>query len=55
MGSWITFNVGDSGRLRDARADVLKVFFERGGRVIDSSPMYGLSEDVIGYCLNKIG
>ncbi len=55
MGSWITFNVGDSSRLRDARADVLKVFLERGSRVIDSSPMYGSSEDVIGYCLDKIG
>jgi diketogulonate reductase-like aldo/keto reductase len=54
MGSWITFNVGGSPRLRDARALVLKTFFDAGGAVIDSSPMYGSSEDVIGYCLDRI-
>lgn len=55
MGTWITFNVGGSRRLRDARAQVLQTFFDRGGTVIDSSPMYGSAEDVIGYCLEKIG
>lgn len=55
MGTWITFNVGGSKRLRDARAHVLKTFFDSGGTVIDSSPMYGSSEDVIGYCLDRIG
>lgn len=55
MGTWITFNVGGSRRLRDARAQVLKTFFDRGGTAIDSSPMYGSAEDVIGYCLNRIG
>lgn len=54
MGTWITFNVGGSKRLRDARALVLKAFFDAGGAVIDSSPMYGSSEDVIGYCLDRI-
>jgi hypothetical protein len=44
MGSWITFNVGDDEALREQRAQVLRVFFERGGTVIDSSPMYGTSE-----------
>lgn len=55
MGTWITFNVGGSRRLRDARAEVLRTFFDRGGAVIDSSPMYGSAEDVIGYCLDKTG
>lgn len=55
MGTWITFNVGGSRRLRDARAKVLKSFFDHGGTVIDSSPMYGSAEDVVGYCLDKIG
>jgi diketogulonate reductase-like aldo/keto reductase len=54
MGSWITFNVGTSKRLRDARTEVLKAFFAAGGGMIDSSPMYGSSEDVIGYGLQKI-
>jgi diketogulonate reductase-like aldo/keto reductase len=54
MGSWITFNVGDDRELRDHRVKVLQVFFDRGGGVIDSSPMYGSSEEVIGYCLARI-
>ena len=55
MGSWITFNVGDDQGLRDQRAEVLRVFFEKGGKVIDCSPMYGTSADVIGYGLGKLG
>ena len=54
MGSWITFNVGGSTKLRDRRVQVLEAFFEAGGGMIDSSPMYGSSEDVIGYCLKRI-
>ncbi|MBT3401084.1 MAG: aldo/keto reductase [Rhodospirillaceae bacterium] len=54
MGSWITFNVGADPALRDARAQVLAAFFARGGRMVDSSPMYGTSEEVIGYCLARV-
>lgn len=54
MGTWITFNVGDNTELRNARAEVLQTFFDRGGRVIDSSPMYGSSEEVVGYCLKRV-
>ncbi len=55
MGSWITFNVGDDIGLRDERAEVLREFFARGGKVIDCSPMYGTSAEVIGYGLEKLG
>ncbi|MDQ2696002.1 MAG: aldo/keto reductase [Pseudomonadota bacterium] len=55
MGSWITFNVGDDPRRRAERVKVLQAFFDRGGAVIDSSPMYGSSEEVIGHCLARIG
>jgi diketogulonate reductase-like aldo/keto reductase len=54
MGSWITFNVGDDPGLRAQRVQVLQAFFDRGGAVIDSSPMYGTSEEVIGHCLARI-
>ena len=54
MGSWITFNVGEDQALREQRRQVLQTFFDRGGGVIDSSPMYGSSEAVIGYCLARI-
>ena len=42
MGSWITFDVEDE-RARATRAQVLQAFFDRGGALIDSSPMYGAS------------
>ncbi len=54
MGSFDTFNVGDNPTLRDARVKVLEAFFDQGGAVIDSSPMYGSSEEVIGHCLSRI-
>lgn len=54
MGSWITFNVGPVKALRDARVKVLQTFFDHGGGMVDSSPMYGSSEEVIGYCLERI-
>jgi diketogulonate reductase-like aldo/keto reductase len=55
LGSWITFNVGDDVELRDECAAVLAAFFAAGGRLIDSSPMYGSSQEVIGYGLKKLG
>lgn len=55
MGTWRTFNVGGDTELRDHRAKILKAFFEGGGRMIDSSPMYGSSQDVVGYGLDKLG
>ena len=54
MGTWITFNVGKNKRLRDKRLEVLSTFFAGGGGMIDSSPMYGSSEEVVGYCLEKL-
>ena len=54
MGTWISFNVGDNKKLRDQRTQVLKKFFEYGGGMIDSSPMYGSSEEVLGYALKKL-
>lgn len=55
LGTWITFNVGNDPVLRDECADVIAAFFEAGGRMIDSSPMYGSSQPVVGYGLQKLG
>lgn len=55
LGSWITFNVGNDMALRDQCADVVSAFFNAGGRMIDSSPMYGSAQEVVGYCLDKLG
>ena len=54
MGTSRTFNVGSSLALRKSRLEVLRTFFEMGGKLIDSSPMYGTSEEVIGYCLREL-
>ena len=55
LGTWITFNVGHDRAARDACAEVMRAFFQAGGRLIDSSPMYGSAQDVIGYGLQKTG
>lgn len=54
MGTWITFNVGRNPALRDQRAEVLRKFFDMGGGMVDSSPMYGSAEDVMGYSLERL-
>lgn len=55
LGSWITFNVGNDPPARAACAEVMRQFFAAGGRLIDSSPMYGSSQGVIGEGLQRIG
>jgi diketogulonate reductase-like aldo/keto reductase len=55
LGSWITFNVGRDPRARDACAEVVRAFFAQGGRLIDSSPMYGSSQPTIGHALARLG
>ena len=54
LGSWITFNVGSDPVLLDSSTAVMKTFFEAGGTVIDSSPMYGSSQATIGYGLETL-
>lgn len=51
MGTWQTFDVGRSTEGRARLRPVLQEFFDRGGTLIDSSPMYGSSEPVIGALL----
>ncbi|SDJ13667.1 aldo/keto reductase [Billgrantia gudaonensis] len=54
LGSWITFNVGDDPQLLEACTAVMRAFFEGGGRLIDSSPMYGSSQATIGHALAEL-
>ena len=48
LGTWRTFDVGASATERAPLKDVLQRFAELGGRVVDSSPMYGAAESVVG-------
>ena len=51
MGTWQTFDIApaDSGPMEE----ILKAFVELGGKVLDSSPMYGRSEEVAGSIIEK--
>jgi len=55
LGTWSTFDVGPSAAERAPLEEVLARFAERGGRVVDSSPMYGRSEEVVGALAAKRG
>jgi len=54
MGSWITYDIQPSGSALQTRINILKAFFDQGGQMIDSSPMYGRSEEVLGKCLDAL-
>lgn len=55
MGSWLTFQVFDDPAALAVRTEILREFFVRGGTFIDSSPMYGRGEAVLGQCLHRLG
>lgn len=55
MGTWRTFNVGSDATLRAARTEVMRTFLARGGTMVDSSPMYGSAQAVIGHALKRLG
>ena len=48
LGTWQTFDAGSSESERKTLKEVLTLMKEKGGKVIDSSPMYGSSEKVVG-------
>ena len=53
-GTWSVFDVGPSVAEREPLGNVLQTLFEGGGSVIDSSPMYGRAEGVVGGVLDTI-
>jgi diketogulonate reductase-like aldo/keto reductase len=55
LGTWITFNVGRDRALRASSTEVVRNFLAGGGRMIDSSPMYGSAQEVVGEALEKLG
>ena len=40
MGTWLTFDIGHNTKKLKQRSEILKIFFNRGGQMVDSSPMY---------------
>ncbi len=55
LGTWQTFDVGSSPEKRVTLNKVLAEMQKLGGSVIDSSPMYGSSEKVVGDLTAKSG
>jgi aryl-alcohol dehydrogenase-like predicted oxidoreductase len=54
LGTWQTFDVGATEAARAPLLEVLRAFLAAGGRVIDSSPMYGRAEAVTGDLLARL-
>lgn len=55
LGTYRTFDVGGSAAERAPLEEVLQRFVQRGGTVIDSSPMYGNAETVVGDLASALG
>jgi diketogulonate reductase-like aldo/keto reductase len=55
IGTWQTFDVRGDPAARAPLREVLKAFSEAGGRVVDSSPMYGAAESVVGELSAELG
>jgi diketogulonate reductase-like aldo/keto reductase len=55
LGTWQAFDVDLTSDNRRKLGDVLSLFVKLGGRVIDTSPMYGRAEDVIGELATALG
>ncbi len=54
LGSSRTFDVPSNEKGLAHLAEVLQLFFANGGELIDSSPMYGAAEEVIGRLLQRV-
>jgi len=55
LGTWQTFDVGPGEAARAPLREVLRRLVELGGRVVDSSPMYGRAETVVGELAGELG
>jgi diketogulonate reductase-like aldo/keto reductase len=55
LGTWQSFDVGTAASDRQALEEVMAAFVRLGGRVVDSSPMYGRAEGVVGDLAQKLG
>ena len=55
LGTWQTFDVGRAPEERAPLEEVLAAFAAAGGKLVDSSPMYGRAEEVLGDVAAKLG
>lgn len=55
MGTSRTFDISSDAALQSPLLEVVRAFFDNGGQLIDSSPMYGNAEEVTGALLKAVG
>ena len=55
LGTWLGFDIGSRPQEMPQRGEVLDALFAGGGSVVDSSPMYGSAEKVVGELLEMQG
>jgi diketogulonate reductase-like aldo/keto reductase len=55
LGTYQSFDVGGNAGERSPLKEVLRLFVEQGGKLVDSSPMYGPSESVVGDLATELG
>jgi aryl-alcohol dehydrogenase-like predicted oxidoreductase len=55
LGTWQAFDIGPSDPDWGQARETLRTFFDGGGRVVDSSPMYGRAEAAIGALAAELG
>ncbi len=55
LGTYRAFDVGSAASERAPLEEVLQQFVKQGGKLVDSSPMYGNAEDVVGALADKLG
>jgi diketogulonate reductase-like aldo/keto reductase len=48
LGTYQSFDAGNGAGERESLKEVLRLFVQNGGALVDSSPMYGSSESVVG-------
>ncbi|HEX7951938.1 MAG TPA: aldo/keto reductase [Burkholderiales bacterium] len=55
LGTYQSFDVGAGAAQREPVKEVLRLFAQQGGTLVDSSPMYGRSESVVGDLSEELG
>ena len=55
LGTWQVFDAGNSAAARAPLREVIAGFAKAGGKMIDSSPMYGSAESVAGDLVAELG
>ena len=54
LSTYRSFSVGGGGEVRSSRREVLRSLFSHGGKVVDSSPLYGRAEEVLGALISDL-